>query len=717
LGGSKRPAYDARVIKRLLAVAALAACSFEHGVAAPDGNTQLPRVGFVQATSLADEASGTIEIPVALSEDPAGPVTVGFRVGNGGTATEGEDFTIAEGTLTLTSTAPQSIVLSILPDAIAEPDETIELELRAIVGAVPSQRTHTVTISANILPRVTFTQATASVVEAATTKQLDIALDIPSLVPVTVSYAVAAGTASASDFSAPATTVTFAPGETAKQIPISILQDTLDEFPEDLTVTLTGADAAIVGATASDVLTITDDGDPAPTVYFTMASESQVEGNVGVALGVVLSGPSGKPITVPFSLAASSTASNPADFTFASTAALAFAAETTGPQTITVSLADDASDEDAETVTTVLGAPTNATLSSALPVSNTLTILDDDLACYGPSGAQVCFDHEPTAPVTLTGSISTNAGSAICEAAQPTGWIAQGQPEACFVKGTTITTNIVSVTGSRPLVLVASGNLTVQGLLDVSSHRASNNQTSGPGSPYSGCAFAASPADSNGNGGGGGAGGSFLSTGGNGGTGDGGNTAAGAAGAATTAPSVLRAGCDGQRGGAGTLGSAGLPGRGGGVVYLIAGGTLTMTASGIIDASGSGGAGAMPAFVGGSGGGSGGMIRLYATAMTFDAAAKLMANGGGGSSGASSSPNSSGAGFDPNAIMSVDSVAGGGTGGGGKGGDGFALGTAATAGAASSKGGGGGGGGGGLIESNLSPAPASASAGEISISP
>src|SRR4029078_12497861 len=101
------------------------------------------------------------------------------------------------------------------------------------------------------------------------------------------------------------------------------------------TVTLTGADAAIVGATASDVLTITDDGDPAPTVYFTTASESQVEGNLGVATGVVLWGRSGKPITVPFSLAASSTASNPADFTFASTAALVFGPATTGPQQLT----------------------------------------------------------------------------------------------------------------------------------------------------------------------------------------------------------------------------------------------------------------------------------------------------------------------------------------------------------------------------------------------
>jgi len=702
---TRAQAYDAAVRSALLAIV-FAGCTFHDGaLPTPDG-APLPMVGFVQpSTPLADEAIGTLAIGVALSSEPAAPVTVGVRVA-GGTASEGDDYMLGATTLTLTSTEPVTVPVTILPDGMAEPNETIELELHSIMGATPGQRTHEITISANVLARVNFTLGSSAVTEAATTTQLQITLDQPSLVPVNVTYSVTPGSAtSGSDFTTTGTPVTFAVGETMHTIPVTILQDTLDEFAEDLTVTLTGADAAIVGAMPSHALTINDDGDPAPTVYFSAGAASQSEGNTQVPVAVTLSGPSGKPITVPFSMSGASTANNPADFTYASTTALSFAPESTTAQMITVIVADDLLDEDNETVVTALDAPTNATLSTTMPVSHTLTIVDDDLACYGPNNhGQVCLDRAPSAPVTLTGNVNTNVGSLICEATQPSGWAAQGQPAACFVKGTTVTINNVQVTGSRPLVIVSSGDIVVQGILDAASHRTGGGQVSGPGSPFGSCSTGASPDFSLGAGAGGGAGGTFMTAGGDGGTGDGGLRGGGSAGTPLVqGPNVLRAGCDGQQGGR-TLATAGAPGRGGGVVYLLAQGTLSMSSSAVINVSGSGASGSNASLVGGSGAGSGGMIRLWASSLSLDSAAKLIANGGGGSSGASGSNNSSGAGSDPDPTMSVDSVAAGGTGGGGKGGDGYAIGTAATDGAGGSSGraGGGGGGGAGYIGTNLS---------------
>jgi hypothetical protein len=231
--------------------------------------------------------------------------------------------------------------------------------------------------------------------------------------------------------------------------------------------------------------------------------------------------------------------------------------------------------------------------------------------------------------------------------------------------------------------------------------------------------FGASSEVSLGAGAGGGAGGSFMTVGGDGGNGDNNNRGGGTAGPMASAPTVLRAGCDGQRGGAGDfLQQAGAPGLGGGVVYLLAQGTLSITSTGIVNVSGSGASGDNTARVGGSGAGSGGMMRLWATNVAFDSACKLIANGGGGSSGASGSMNSSNPGNDPDPSLSVDSVAGGGTGGGGAGGNGYAIGTDATNGAPGPGGrsGGGGGGGGGYILSNLSLGAADAS-GVIDIVP
>src|SRR5262249_3682198 len=128
----------------LVVVVAAAACNYRDGIVPTDGAIVLPQVGFAQPTTLTDESAGTVMIAVALSSEPTSPVSGGYRV-SGGTATEGSDFTIPDGTLMLTSTTPVTIPVTILPDGVAEPDETIELELQAIVGATPGQRKHTIT--------------------------------------------------------------------------------------------------------------------------------------------------------------------------------------------------------------------------------------------------------------------------------------------------------------------------------------------------------------------------------------------------------------------------------------------------------------------------------------------------------------------------------------------------------------------------------------------
>jgi hypothetical protein len=317
------------------------------------------------------------------------------------------------------------------------------------------------------------------------------------------------------------------------------------------------------------------------------------------------------------------------------------------------------------------------------------------MPCFGPAGWEVCLSAVPINTETIAGTFDTEDDDQ-CANPLPASWVAAGQPDACIViaKRIDVTGNEVVVTGTRPLVLVASEVITIAGTLDVGSHRDPVNI--GPGSPASECMSGKTPETENA-GGGGGAGGSFMTKGGDGGNGDADDkdADAGRAGDASLLPSKLRAGCPGQAGAQG----GGAFGHGGGALYLLAGESIT---GGRIDASGGGGVEGGPRS-GGSGGGSGGMVVLYAPSISL---ASINANGGGGASGANT-PNSGDSGEDADVTMPL-SAASGGDGAGGDGGDGYVTGTDARSGTggAQTVGGGGGGGGAGSIRANVKPSNA-----------
>lgn len=346
----------------------------------------------------------------------------------------------------------------------------------------------------------------------------------------------------------------------------------------------------------------------------------------------------------------------------------------------------------------------------------------DARTCFGADNGSVCLSQPPSGAVIFTnaGTLSTTAGvstNPVCLATQPADWAAAGQPDACFIVGTSIAINAkLTVVGNRPLVLLSSTTITINADLDAAGH----GITPGPGAPAPGTLckpFTVTPVGSS-TGGGGGAGGSFMSQGAPGGDGDSGNSANGVAGAPEGAnPTTLRAGCNGQKGGDGqNAGNGGTAGSGGGAVYLIAGDAITVMPGRTINASGGGG-GRAGRQGGGGGGGTGGMIWLHAPSIT-STGATIMANGGGGASGGDDDGGSNGGGEAGNEPVdpTMPATGGSGTNDAGDGGsgyyyDGTARGATGGTAGASDRGGGGGGAGAGWIQSNIalsatsSPAP------------
>jgi len=658
-------------------------------------NEILPRVQFMSVTTATAEATQTM-VAVTLDKAAAADSTVVLGIA-GGTATPTGDFTVTDGIVIMIPTGATTAMVPIgeVNDTLDEENETIVLTLRTpspniLVGAL-STSTHTINDD-DLPPVVEFEVATSSAAENAGSSTIIVTLSAASGRTVLINFDQnASSTASASDATvvgAPGV-LGFAPGATQATITITITEDSLDENPEVVDLDLTAPQNATLGARAAHALTIIDN-DPPPTVSFSTASSSVTEGTASVTLEVTLSTASGLPVTVPFSVAAGSSATSPGDFVFVTASPLAFAAGTTA-QTIQITIVDDAIGEPDDVLNVALGVPTNAT-SGAIE-THVLTILDDD--CLGSGLFRVCPTTAPSGTQNLTGAFNTGSDPR-CASTQPTGWIAAGQPASCFVIAQDINVNAtVTVTGTRPLVLFALGTITVGGSIEA----AGTTTTNGPGAPSSSCNPFQGPAPQNNtNGGGAGAGASFMSKGGDGANGNGGSGANGgnAPNAETVDPTLLRAGCAGQLGGNGNgANTRGAGGRGGGAVYLVAG---TINISGSINVSGGGGIGGSADAGGGGGGGSGGMILLDAA--TLNANGVLISNGGGGGQGADNNTNG-GSGANPAAGSPTNPALGGNLGSaGGSGGNGFAGITAATGGTQgpAGDGGGAGGGGGGFVQ-------------------
>ena len=193
------------------------------------------------------------------------------------------------------------------------------------------------------------------------------------IVKVDAASADGSATLAGGDYAAlPATTLTFAPGDTSETVTVNVNGDTTFEPGETFAVNLSNPFNASFSFGGNSGVGVINNDDAQPTVSFTAASQSAGEG-AGVATATVqLSSASHQTITVPFTVAGSA---DSGDRSVTPASPLSFAPGQTS-KTISVSITDDDEDENDETVVLNLGTPANASLGS--PASHTLTIEDND---------------------------------------------------------------------------------------------------------------------------------------------------------------------------------------------------------------------------------------------------------------------------------------------------------------------------------------------------
>lgn len=245
--------------------------------------------------------SATIEVERtgSLSES----VDVWYRTSED-TAEESKDYVDTSNRLTFgENVVSQSFSVQILDDNISEGTESLDLELfdvssNAVLGTQSTAQLVILDDEGELTVQFQTTSYTAQ--EISPTVPVFITLFPIATENIYVDFRTEEGTAaSGQDYTDVAPkTIRFKPGETVKQVEITLKNDALDEPDETVQLRLSNADGAILGESQA-TLTIIDDDAP-PSLQFENDEYFAKEGDVSAPVSITLSAASAFSVTVQY---------------------------------------------------------------------------------------------------------------------------------------------------------------------------------------------------------------------------------------------------------------------------------------------------------------------------------------------------------------------------------------------------------------------------------
>lgn len=330
----------------------------------------------------------------------------------------GVDYRLASGTLTFSpGVTSLNIPVTITDDSLPEATEHVVVVLRNANGAVPGPTTqHVIAITDNdtapLQPSVGFASSASLVAEGAAPSVL-VVLSQPASSFVSLDYSVTGGTAtSGADFTLPAGTLTFSPGELVKTVPLNLIDDTLVEPVETVVLSLANPSGATLTSLAVHTVTIADNDLPVVVVEATDANAS--EGGDTGTWTFSRTGSTAAALTVNFTIGG--TAANGSDYTAIGTSITIPAGAASVPLTLTP-VADDLN-EQAETVLITLvatpaytlGVASSATITIADTNTPVVTVVatDPDASETGPNAGVFTFTRTGQVASALTVSFAVS---------------------------------------------------------------------------------------------------------------------------------------------------------------------------------------------------------------------------------------------------------------------------------------------------------------------
>lgn len=274
------------------------------------------------------------------------------------------------------------------PSALLTANTTYTVELsdaiqdgsgKQLFGTDPVRETWSFTTGTTTSqPMAAVAQAGYTVSENAGTATVTVQLNVPAPGPITVNYTTEDGSAVAGkDYTAASGMLNFAIGEQSKPIPVSILNNALDQSDRSFKVKLSAATGAVIDPLAAETTVLITDDDPTPTVQFSATNYTVTESAGQATITVNLSAPSGLLVTVDYATS-NGTATAPGDYNPAF-GTLEFAPGQTS-KTFNVTVKNDGAAEPDETVNLTLSNPANATLGA----NSTATLTIGSYKVYMP---------------------------------------------------------------------------------------------------------------------------------------------------------------------------------------------------------------------------------------------------------------------------------------------------------------------------------------------
>jgi hypothetical protein len=349
------------------------------------GDDDDPPAGTIQFSASSyrvAESAGVATLTLSREGGSFGDVSVNLRNAFGGTAMEGVDFVAPFDSALWRDgdTTPKTVSFTVRPDAIDEPDETVNLMLVSVLGSmlgVPSTAVLTIVDDDNPpTGSLRLSATTYTVSEAGGSAVISVTRTGGSFGAASVQVSTSNGTAAAgADYTAISQLVSWSDGDAAsKTVSVPISQDLVDEPNESLNLTLSAAAGATLGAPSSAVLTIIDDDEPAPALpilALTLTPTTIAEGGGTAIVRLRLSRPT--TVAVRARITYDSRARKPRDLSRAPTYATIRAGQT--ETSFEVRAANDRRIEPDEQVVLTVREASNATVGAGTAV---LTILDND---------------------------------------------------------------------------------------------------------------------------------------------------------------------------------------------------------------------------------------------------------------------------------------------------------------------------------------------------
>lgn len=338
-------------------------------------NDDPPEVSFHTSSISISEEVGTLTTAVYLSAASAKEVSLPYSLS--GTTTEGDYTVQSPSPLTISpGNTRAEISFSIAEGDGHEEDETLVIALdspsNAAIGAIDTQ---TVTITEDTpTPVISFETSASSEGEDGGDHGVGVRLSNGWKQEISVNYSIS-GTAdegSEGDVTIASSPLVIPVGQVRGEIALTMVDDNVDEDDETVIITIDSVDQGTLGTPESHTLTILDD-DSSPEVTFTQAGQITLETEGSVSIGVELSSPSSKTISIPLSYAGSATEGE--DYS-ASTTTLNISPGMTSA-TFSVDVMDDAVYDPQESIVITMESPTNATLGNKH--EHTIEIEDDEI--------------------------------------------------------------------------------------------------------------------------------------------------------------------------------------------------------------------------------------------------------------------------------------------------------------------------------------------------